>query len=270
MIPHDGSELSNRAVETLAPLLSPGTSVTLLHVEDGQPFDEAVVTAAEKTLRAGGADVALRTEASKDAAGTILEVVAELRPGLVVMSTHGRGGVKRFVRGSVAERVIRRCPSPVMMVNPFTEAVGSTIESVLVPLDGSDTSTEVLDSVIPVARAFSARVVLLYVHWLGETDTPQTAERRKAMTESDVETWLSGPRERVAAAGLDVSIEIAHGNVAEEILRIAEPGSHGLLAMTTHGRTGPGRWLLGSIAEHVLSDCRVPLLLHRVGSAAIE
>ena len=90
------------------------------------------------------------------------------------------------------------------------------------------------------------------------------------MRRQDIEHWLAAPRERAAKAGLDVSIEIAHGNVAEEVLRLAQPDLHGLLAMTTHGRTGPGRWLLGSSAETVLRHCRVPVLLHRVGSMPIE
>jgi nucleotide-binding universal stress UspA family protein len=270
LIPHDGSVLSSRSAETLAPLLPAGTQVTLLHVDDGQPVDEPTMTAAEKTLSSNGATVTRRTIASKDPAGVILDVAAELRPSLVAMSTHGRGGIERITRGSVAERVLRRCPVAILMTNSFTQGEASSIDSVLVPLDGSVHSTEVLDSVIPVAKAFSARVVLLYVDWIDPTDTPTVAAKRRTMRQADIEEWLGEPRERVAAAGIDVSIEIAYGNVAEELLRLAQPGKYGLLAMTTHGRTGPGRWLLGSTAETVLRDCRLPLLLHRIGSTAIE
>ncbi|MBW2498821.1 MAG: universal stress protein [Deltaproteobacteria bacterium] len=270
LIPHDGSALSSRSAEILAPLLPAGTQVTLLHVDDGQPVDERAMTAAEKTLCSNGATVTRRTIASKDPAGVILDVAAELRPSLVAMSTHGRGGIERITRGSVAERVLRGCPVSVLMTNPFTGDGSSTIESVLVPLDGSHNSTEVLDSVIPFAKAFSARVVLLYVDWIDPTDTPTGAAKRRAMRQADIEGWLAEPRERVAAADIEVSIEIAHGNVADELIRLAQPEAYGLLAMTTHGRTGPGRWLLGSTAEAVLRHCRLPLLLHRIGSAAFE
>lgn len=269
LIPHDGSALSSRSAETLAPLLLNQPNVVLLYIDDGHTVDEDALAAAAEVLEAKGASVTRRDETSNDVAGTILDVAAELQPDLVAMSTHGHGGIERFTRGSVAERVLRSCPAPLLMTNPFTEGDAGGVDSVLVPLDGSEDAGSVLDSAIPIARAFSARVVLLYVDWSADTDTPGLASKRREMREADIEGWLASARDRVVGAGLDVTIEVAYGNVAQEVLRLAAPGVHGLLAMATHGRSGPGRWLLGSTAETVLRECRIPVLLHRIGAAAI-
>jgi nucleotide-binding universal stress UspA family protein len=183
------------------------------------------------------------------------------------MSTHGRGGLERWVRGSVAERVLRSCPVPLLMVNPRTRS-GSGLASIVVPLDGSANSTRVLDPLIPLARAFDARLTLLFVDWDAVTDTPSQAARRRERRERDVAEWLADPMKRLASEGIAAEIRIVRGDVAEEILRAAEPGEFDLLAMSTHGRSGPGRWLLGSVAEKVLGQCRIPILLHRTPSDA--
>jgi len=79
-----------------------------------------------------------------------------------------------------------------------------------------------------------------------------------------IEEWLAEPRRRVAEAGLEVEVEMAHGDVAEEILRRARAGSHGLLAMTTHGRSGVSRWWFGSVAEALVRHAPCPLFVLRV------
>ena len=94
----------------------------------------------------------------------------ELEPyHLVAMSTHGRSGVGRWLRGSVAERVLRNSPVPILLANP--EGIVKPDDSVrfgtiLVPLDGSKRSARVMDRVLPFAVDSESEVVLLHV------DTP--------------------------------------------------------------------------------------------------
>jgi nucleotide-binding universal stress UspA family protein len=105
------------------------------------------------------------------------------------------------------------------------------------------------------------------VDWEDPTLTPEGVRKRREIRERDIAEWLSGAKARLEEVGLPVEIRIAHGDVAQEILRLAEPGGeYDLLAMGTHGRSGPGRWLLGSIAEKVLRECRLPVLLARDAS----
>lgn len=265
LIPHDGSALSGAIVEAVGPLLvrhgERAVGVTLLHVRDGSIESSAELDSAAKRLAALGAEVTVVERTSKDAAGAIVDCARETQPDLVAMSTHGRGGLDRFVRGSVAERVLRACPAPLWMVNPRTQS-GKVVSSILVPLDDSELAARILDPLIPIARAFGARVTLLFVDWTSATDTPSQAAKRREARERDVREWLAEPYAKLEAAGLPAAVRIVQGDVAEEILRAAEPGTFDLLAMSTHGRSGASRWLLGSVAEKVLAQSRIPVFVH--------
>lgn len=288
LIPHDGSTLSGAIVDALIPLLGSEVSVTLLHVVvDGavagaasdpsaERLDagagsegacdggavEGALAASETAVRGRGAGVTRVERRARDVAGAIIDDVEASRPDLVAMTTHGRGGITRLVRGSVAERVLRACPVPLLMVNPQTHA-GTRLARVLVALDGSDEAERILDALIPIAQGVSARVTLLYVDWDAATDTPTQAAKRRTQREEDVRQWLSGPLARLEREQVPATLELARGDVAEEILRAADPERFDLLALSTHGRSGPGRWLLGSVAEKVLGRCRIPTLLVR-------
>lgn len=271
LVPHDGSPLAGAVISALEPLLEHADGITILHVVegDGAPDESRTraVAEAEKQLGARGATVTRREVRSDDPAGAIIDTVAEGGVDLVAMSTHGRTGLDRWVRGSVAERVLRRCPVPLLMVNPFSGgAPVGRMESVLVPLDGSEASAVVLDALIPLARAHESQLTLLFVDWDDPTVTPEGAAKRREARDRDIAEWLSAPRAQAEEAGLSVEIRIARGDVAREILRLAAPSEFDLLAMSTHGRSGPGRWLIGSIAEKVLRECHLPLLLARATS----
>jgi nucleotide-binding universal stress UspA family protein len=263
LIPHDGSALSGAVTDSLAPLLTGDVAVTVLHVvEDASVDPAAELVATERKLSALGVGVTRVERSGADPAGVIVDLARETRPDLIVMSTHGRGGLERWLRGSVAERVLRSSPVPILMVNPRTHP-GSELASVLVPLDASASSVQVLGPLIPLARAFGARLTLLFVDWDAATDTSAQAARRREMRKRDVDEWLTGPMARLGAEGIEAEVRIVYGDVAEEILRAAAPGAFDLLALSTHGRSGASRWLLGSVAEKVLGQCRIPILLHR-------
>ena len=178
------------------------------------------------------------------------------------MTTHGQGGISRFVRGSVAGRVLRACPVPLLMVNPHSQAP-TRLARMLVALDGSKESEQILEVVIPLAKRAGARVTVLYVDWAAPTDTPTQAAKRRAQREEDVRDWLAAPIAQLERERVTFGVEIVQGDVAEQIVRAADPEHFDLLAISTHGRSGLGRWLLGSIAEKVLSACRIPILLVR-------
>lgn len=271
LIPHDGSTLSGAIAESVAPLLAglgaESVDVTLLHVRESVQDDRTRLDTTAQRLAALGSRVSQVERVSLDPAGAIVDFARETKPDLVAMSTHGRGGLERWVRGSVAERVLRACPVPLWMINPRTKP-GTVVSTILVPLDESACAARILEPVIPMARALGARVTLLFVDWDAATDTPTLAAKRRAARERDVREWLAEPWAQLEAAGVAGAVRIERGDVAEEILRVAEPGAFDLLAMSTHGRSGPGRWLLGSTAEKVLARCRVPIFLFPVRDGA--
>jgi len=211
-------------------------------------------------LSAEGVDVSAEV-ALGDPAGAILDRIERDPPALVAMSTHGRRGPARWIRGSVAERVLRRCPAPLLLVNPRTTE-HRRFQRILVPLDGSDLS----DRILPAATAFAAlhgsTVTLLRVKDLpvGDYAAPAVLIAQRL---DDVDAFLAERRERLVEQGLTVEVRSALGDPATEILDLVEREGIDLVAMTTHGATGLDRWLFGSVAEHVLRVCPAPVLVKR-------
>lgn len=268
LLPHDGSALSGSVAASLAPFILGAASpvqVVLLHVADvdaGEPVD---LDATEGYLSGLGARVTREYRTGPDAAATILSVAGELSVDLVAMSTHGRSGLSRWVRGSVAERVLRACPVPLWLSNPRSAPTRS-VRSVLIPMDGSECANGVLGPLVPLLTALGAEVTLLYVDYAGTTDTPGMAAVRRVAREADVRGWLAVPMERLQRAGIATAVKVVHGAPAEEILRATESGAFDLLAMATHGRSGPERWVLGSTAEKVLAHSAICTFVVRARS----
>jgi nucleotide-binding universal stress UspA family protein len=263
LIAHDGSPLSGHAVGAAEPVLPAGTKVTLLHIDTSGGDDVSEVDATATRLEARGIEVAQRNEQASDAAEALLAAIDQNPPDLVLMGTHGRSGSGRFIRGSVAERVMRECSSPLMMINPSLDTP-LPLRSVLVPLDASDNSFEVIAPLLELITGTDAHVTLLFVDSDDPTDTEEIRAKRREQRKSDIAEWFADPASQISSAGIDIDIRIEHGSAAETILRIADEPQYDLLAMTTHGRSGLARWAFGSVAEKVLSACEKPVLLKRI------
>lgn len=274
LIPLDGSDLSLSVLWTLRPLLiGANPEVTLLRVvppaeeppSDPQAAGEALA-AVQKHLEAWGLTVALRLETEGDPAEQILECAEELAVDLVAMSSHGRSGVTRMLRGSVAERVLRRCPAPLLLCTPNSGAVGDypAFRRILVPLDGSELAERVLPDVEKIASACASEVTLIRVQGVLSEPASQGSFFKRWSEERLEEELapLNPQRDALAQAGVKVGRQVAYGNPADQILRASQKAD--LIAMTTHGRSGASRWLFGSVAEAVLREASCPLLVRRV------
>lgn len=138
---------------------------------------------------------------------------------------------------------------------------------ILVPLDGSKVAEGVLPHAKSLAYSEGAELILLTVAanpamdllfsdpGLAEASMQEQEERSKAYT-SEIENGLK-------VEGFRVSSLLRVGSIAETILGVAEELQVDVIAMSTHGRTGAARWLLGSIAERVVHNSDVPVLLIR-------
>jgi nucleotide-binding universal stress UspA family protein len=144
------------------------------------------------------------------------------------------------------------------------------LERILVPLDGSPLAETALGTATEMARASGARLILLraaWAHTLPGVD-PTEAEVRVVR---EAETYLAGIRERLATAGLrDLEPMVWYGPAAVAIIEAARFHKASLIVMTTHGRSGLGRLVLGSVAESVLRGSAVPILLLRAEGATLE
>lgn len=195
--------------------------------------------------------------------------------GLIAMASHGRSGVSRWVRGSVSERVLRASPVPLLVVNTRVPPPppGARFARLLVPLDGSERSAQILPRVATLARRYGAEVVLLQVGvFLGlAAEIPGPVPVALPSAEA-LEQALAPYRRQLQAQGVERvrARGVMGASEGEAILDVAAEEGSDLIAMTTHGRSGVDRWLFGSVAESVLRNARVPVLLQRTLPLAQE
>ncbi len=280
LVPLDGSALSSTILDIVR-RLAPGNGkreVFLLHVLDvdvrgygDDPYWQGTPPEVRNHLElmreivaSEGAECRLDVRGG-DPAEVILQYAREVRPDLVAMCTHGRSGLSRVLRGSVAESVLCRSPSPLLLATPSKiEGPGAAREArfqrVLIPLDGSEAGRRVLPLAEAFARAFGAEVVLTHVEPV-PAEPVLYAAIEKAMAHASAE--LRGDVARLEKAGIRARLRVAFGNPAAEILLIAREEKADLLALTTHGRTGLPRAVFGSVAEAVLRQAPAPLLVVR-------
>lgn len=197
------------------------------------------------------------------AAAAILEAAEESRVSLICMSTQGRSGPARWVLGSVAEQVLRKSPVPVLVVRAIHPPLegglsrgrleAAPFQSLLVPLDGSEPALEVLPAVRDFAATTGARIVLLNVI----EEPPHNAGWVEPVRP------LQAARESLEAAGFTMETDYRRGAAPEQILAAASDHASDLIALSTHGRSGPSRWVLGSVTEEVLRGSLTPLLVVR-------
>lgn len=203
-------------------------------------------------------------------ADVLTDFIARTHVRLVVMATHGRGGIKRALLGSVADQVMRRAASPVIVVRAgAVDRVQG--ERVLVPLDGSPLSETVLDEVTFLAARRHQAMTLLQVvtpvmEHLGVPDSALTAVDVVATQarEEQARDYLQNVRERVMDAGVNCATAVVvGGDPAEVILELSGSGEYGMIALATHGRGGVKRLVLGSVADQVVRHAEIPVLIWR-------
>ncbi len=208
-----------------------------------------------------------------DAAEEILRVAAREDVDLIVIASHGRGAIGRWVIGSVADRVARTSLVPVMMIRPRdesdNEAPAPLIKRLIVPLDGSDLAFQALPFVELLAGSLPVPVLLVnvtdVVHDLNRAMAYGMPFRQEIYDEvidnarEEARDLLREPAERLRRAGLEVIELVLDGQAAEAIAGTAEPTD--VIVMTSHGRGGLRRWLLGSVAEKLVREGPVPVIV---------
>ncbi len=295
MVPLDGSSLAERALPC-ARMLARGLGAELalfraialppdfeeiLRVVDLEPERPLAQLAAEaddylcrvgSRLEEDGLCVQKVVQLGR-AAEAIVDYAEKVGIQLIVMATHGYGGVSRWMHGSVAERVLQSASVPVLIVcsaegERFASHEPLACRRILVTLDGSPVAEQALLPATAIARALAAEMVLLRVpiaqvsgSLTGEWYVP--LEGTFDTANHIAEAYLERVAERLRTDGIKVSTAIRMGAVANVIVEYAEANHIDLIAMCTHGRTGLARWALGSVADRVLRARCLPLLLVR-------
>ncbi len=192
---------------------------------------------------------------------------------LIAMSTHGRGGLRRVLFGSVAESLVRKAPVPVLLVRGPLAPTRGTMGRILVPLDGSDLSRGILPIVARLAGPFDLTIALLRViepfpAYAATETSVESAAQLLRMATADAEAGLAEVAASLEARGLRVQWTVREGLAVDVILGHAREAGVDLIAMSTHGRSGLGRFVIGSVAEEVLRAATVPVLIWKASAEA--
>jgi len=140
-------------------------------------------------------------------------------------------------------------------------------KSILVPLDGSKLAEAILPELEKVASSTKARIILLRV-CRAHVFPGQDPTKAEVEVIREAEKYLNEIAQRLTAKDLDAEIHVRYGDVAEEILSHSKRNEIDLISMSTHGRSGLGRWLLGSVAEKIVRHSEKPVLLLRAKGKA--
>ncbi|WP_049936433.1 universal stress protein [Haloplanus natans] len=196
---------------------------------------------------------------------TIVDYADTYDIDLVVMPTHGRRGLERFLLGSTTERVVRRAETPVLTIRPDDDvSVRYPYRTVLVPTDGSDTAATALDVGIDVATAAAAAVHLLSVVDVTSLGVDVRADIQAAALEDGAHDVVDAAAERANAAGIDSTTAVEFGGSVPAVVRsYITDNDVDLVVVGTHGRTGFDRYVLGSVAEALVRTAPVPVLTVR-------
>lgn len=277
LFPTDGSETALAALD-YALLVADvhGATLHVLNVADtnrdsvtqirGEVVDvlesEGEQTVSEAADRAADSGVPVETDVLQgDPSSTIADYAEEYGVDLVVMATHGRRGLERFLLGSVTERVINATEVPVLTVTPDEQSLAYPVDDVLVATDGSDGALAAVREAIAVADAIDATLHVLHV-----VDTASLGiDVRSAIEETlqaEAESVLDAAREAADAAGFqDVTTAARDGRPYREILDYVEGNDVGLLAVGSRGETDFSRYTMGGVASKIVRTSPVPVLL---------
>jgi nucleotide-binding universal stress UspA family protein len=264
---HHASEIAHWADATLEVLYVADTARDSVTVVEGRTVDaleqqgEDVVDEAAKTLDTLG--VAYDTDVVQgNPAPTIVDYAERYDQDLIVMPTHGREGLSRYLVGSVTEKVVRLSSVPVLTVRMQPdETLVFPYEDVLVPTDGSPAATYAADHVLSLAASLDATVHVLSVVddsvlGLDVRSTVSGEESERIATEA-VEEVVS----QAEARGVTDTVgSVERGSPVEEILDYIDSNDVHVVGLGTTGRTGTDRILLGSVAEKTVRAAPVPVM----------
>jgi len=184
---------------------------------------------------------------------------------LVIMPTHGRQGLERYLLGSTTERVVRRSNVPVLTIRTDDDVtVRYPYRNVLVATDGSDSADAALGVGLDVASAAAADLHLLSVVDVTSFGFEVRADTRTNALEEAAAEIVDAAAERAREAGVDPTTAVEFGgSVSRTIRTYVADHDVDLVVVGTHGRTGFDRYLLGSVAEQLVRTGPVPVLTVR-------
>jgi nucleotide-binding universal stress UspA family protein len=276
LVPTDGSEQS-AAATTAAVALAVRFDATVhaVHVVDADELplsaDEAMVgglvahgerltrAVADRAAEAGVDAVTAVVEDGRLPHHAVVDYAADHDIDLVVMGTHGRTGLDRFVLGSVAEWTLRRSPVPVVTLHAGAR-LDPDLDTVVLPTDGSAHAEAAAGHAVRLAAATGATLHVVTVVDLGVVWEDEDAGQVADVLARSGGRAVGQAVDRAREAGVErVESAVLRGTPYRAVVDYAADHDADLVVVGTRGRTGLDRYLLGSVAERVVRASDVPV-----------
>jgi len=292
LVPLDGSAFSEHALP-MARLLAQrsGATLRLVHVQTRSLADKDFTALSddheltyldqlkERLTANSSVPLAMTTEVLErslfqmvqESLGKFLaNHIANTTPDLVVMTTHGRGGLARAWLGSVADALVRQSNAPILLLRPaegspdFTQS--PSLQQMLIPLDGSPLAEQILAPALALGDTLETDFTLLRIveplfpiyNYLARTKELDEAEILAARR------YLEEITKRLADAKRQIHTRVVLApTLAQAILEDVQRHPSDLIALATHGFSGLQRMMIGSVADKVLRGSDVPVLIYR-------
>ena len=288
LIPLDGTEIAEVAIPYVEELASKFGSEVILYHTYGREYreqkhiyenylDRLADTVKKNIRKEGDSGFKVTTKiGAGEPADNICHLVDKDRIDLLIMTSVSASGLKiSKTLGSVTDHVCRTVPIPVLLVRPQDvqriESKKQLINRILIPLDGSDFSKQALPVGVALATRLKVPVTVFqmvqssypYVpsDFVSKIDYNKLGEGEEQMVRGE----MAALAQKLTASGLMAVSAVTSGtDAANEIIQTAKDSDIDLIVMSSHGRSGLGRWLIGSVAEKILRYGETPLLLVNV------
>ena len=292
LVPLDGSRLAESVLPVVQQVASRfHAQVTLLHIVEkhpptvihGEPHLTSVAQAQAyleeiaTRLRSSAIPVEIHVHRDKedDVARSIVQHSQEVNADLVIMCTHGHGGLRELLFGSNAQRALQLGTQSILLLFPREDgsAYPINLQRILVPLDGTAAHEPALPVAITIARTFGAELHLVLViptlaTLSGEQAVsglllPTTMRAILDLSQQDAADYLEQAVARCQAEGVVAQAEVLRGDIVPTVLALAERLNVDLIVLASHGRAGLDALLTGSVASRIAGRRIRPLLLVR-------
>ncbi len=203
-------------------------------------------------------------------ADQILKSATEKNIDLILLASHGSSGEGPWLLGNIAAKVLRATDRPVLLIRERARETAleqrNLIRRILVPLDGSKTGEAALCYAVALAKKMTAEIVLIEVFepvsTVGATGISYSIREDESVRKA-LMSYLDSVAQPLKDDGLNVRSEVIFGDAANQIMKYAEHNGVDLIAVSSHGRTGAGRWVFGSVTDKILHAGNVALLVSR-------
>ena len=278
LFPTDGSDPTESVLEYALQIATEhGATIHLLNVADTgrdsvttirreiidalEEEGQRIVEEAAQRAREQGVSVVSEV-LQGDPYKTIVDYSQQSGIDCIVMPTHGRRGIHRFLVGSVTERVINTAEVPVIAVNPDrSRPLTYPPQHVLVPTDGSRGAELAVTEGIDIAKATGATLHLLHVIETGSLGPDAWSVLKEGELAERANQILAGATERVEETSLDVVTSVVHQREPSKVIRnYIDENEIDLTIMGTHGQTDFSRYVMGGVSAKLVRTSSVPVL----------